>query len=114
LEDFVKYKYTSSYVKSHKTALSFINGIVNVWQNDELFCSLQLLVTQFSETTGFGATFSDSQSLAHLDLNDLLAFQFHSGDTQLSESSPDRSQPDQVPILAINTLPNSAADDMAV
>jgi len=77
---------------------------------------LQLLLTQFSLTTGFGATLNDSQPLAELEAaqNNFLAVQIHSGDAQLPQSSSHSSEPDQVPILAINILPDSTTDGMTV
>ena len=77
---------------------------------------LQLLLTQFSMTTGFGATLNDTQPLADVEeaLNDLLAVQFCCSNTQMPESSLDPSEPDQVSILAVNVLPDSATDGVTV
>jgi len=104
-----------SHLKIHKNMVIGYNWHVYVWENG-LFCCLQLILTQLSGTAGFGATFNDTQPLADVEaaLNDVFAIQLYSSDTQLLESSSDPSEPAQVPILAINALPNSAADGMTV
>lgn len=77
---------------------------------------MQLVLTRISETTGFGATLNDIQPLADLEaeLNEVFAIQFYSSDAQLPESSSEPWEPDRVPILAINALPNNATDGIAV
>jgi len=76
---------------------------------------LQLLLTQFSETTGFGMTFSDTQILADLEseLDDVFAIQFYSSNTQLPKSSLDTPEPDQILILAINALPYGSTNGLS-
>ena len=71
------------------------------------------MLVQISEMTGFGRTFNDCELLSDLDaeLNDVFAIQLYTSDMQHLQSS---SAPDQVLILAINTLPNEATDGMTV
>ena len=61
----------------------------------------------------FGMTFNDCEPLADLEaeLNNVFAVQFYASDTQQHESS---FSSDQVPILAVNVVPSTAADEVAV
>jgi len=71
------------------------------------------VLVQISETTAFGTTFNDCEPLADLEaeLNNVFAIQFYSSDTQQHDSS---FSSDQVPILAVNVLPNTTTDDVTV
>jgi len=69
-------------------------------------------------TTGFAATLNDRVHLAELstELDNLFSVQLFVGDVQQTDSSSESSTPDvdQVPILVVNALPDSAADSVTV
>lgn len=89
----------------------------NILENMFL-CFLQLILVPISVTTGFGATLNDSVHLAELstELDNLFSVQLFVGDVQQTDSSSESSTPDvdQVPILVVNALPDSAADSVTV
>lgn len=74
---------------------------------------LQLVLVQISEMAAFGMTFEDCDFLANLkaELNNMFAVQFYSSHVQQSDSVV---VSEQVPILAVNALPGTAEDSLAV
>jgi len=96
--------------------VSYATECATIEKNSKLFSALQLVLVRISKATGFVVTFNDCDALSDVEEdmnNELYAVQFYSSDPQPTDSLS--SDPDLVPVLAINAMPSSpTSDDMAV